>query len=223
MKQRKKRSIIVFCAHPDDEVIGPGGTLLKYANDGIDCYVVIFSGGEMSNTLYEKEKLIKIREKESEKAGKILGVKKIINLKLRDMNLMPDVKEKNIKEKIKKIITKIKPEKIFTHAMDDMLYIDHRAVHDCVIESVMELNAQESKTTYNLYTFNIWTLNVRKRNSPRLIIDIKNEFPNKIKALKEFKSQKLALLQLTPLVYLRALVSGWKHNCKYAEEFHKII
>ena len=53
---KHKKSIIVFCAHPDDEVIGPGGALLKFAKEGIDTYVVIFSGGEKSHSYYDKKK-----------------------------------------------------------------------------------------------------------------------------------------------------------------------
>lgn len=218
---KKKRAVMVFCAHPDDEVIGPGGTLKKYAEQGIDTYVVIFSGGEMSNKLYKKNKLIELRHKESTLAGDILGVKKIFNLGLRDMYLTADLKDLKNCEKVENLIQKIKPEKIFTHSMDDMLYIDHRAVHDCVFDVVNKLNKEGNK--YQLYTFNIWTLTVRKRDFPRLIINIDNEFKHKIKALKAFNSQKLALLQLTPMVYLKAIIAGWKHDCKYAEEFYKII
>jgi LmbE family N-acetylglucosaminyl deacetylase len=217
----KRRSIIVFCAHPDDEVIGPGGTLLKYNKENIDTYVVIFSGGEMSNSLYERKKLINLRSKESKKAGKILKIKKIINLNLKDMNLISELKKTENCDKVKSIINKIKPEKIFTHSVDDMLYIDHKAVHNCIFKIVSELNKKGNK--YSLYTFNVWTLNIRKRNSPKLIINIDNEFKEKIRALKEFKSQKLALLQLKPAVYLRALITGWKNNCRYAEEFYKVI
>ena len=171
-----------------------------------------------------KKKLLKLRHRESEKAGKILGVKKITNLGLRDMGLTTDAKDPKIRAKLKKMISRLKPEKIFTHAIDDMLYIDHRAVHDCVTTIVKEINAEnEVKKKLSVYTFNIWTLNVRKRNSPRLVIDISKEMSEKMKALREFKSQKLALIQLTPVVFIRAILSGFKHDCKYAEEFYKII
>ena len=220
----KKRKIAVFCAHPDDEVIGPGGTLLKYAKAGIECHVIIFSGGEMSHSLYNKKKLVKLRERESVRAGEILEISKIVNLGLRDMHLKQDVLNPEVQEKVKNIIKRINPEKVFTHAIDDMLFIDHRAVHDCVVKAVKDINKKrEQRQRINLYTFNIWTFNVRKRNSPRLVINIDNEFKEKVRALKEFKSQKMALLQLTPVVYIKALLSGWKHDCKFAEEFHKVI
>lgn len=215
-----KRRILIFCAHPDDEVIGPGGTILNYAKQGIETYVVIFSGGEKSNIWYDEKKLVTIREQESNNAGEILQAKKIINLKLADGKLYKEIESPKFQEKIKKLILKYNPEKIFTHAIDDMLYPDHRAVHDSVVRAVKELR---DKKKYSVYTFNIWTINFRKRNAPRLVVDITNEFENKRKALKCFKTQYLALFQLTPFIYIRAIFAGWKNGTKYAEEFHKII
>lgn len=221
------KSVIVFCAHPDDEVIGPGGTLLKYAKQGIKTIVVIISGGEKSNALYKKNKLVKLREKESKNAAKILKVNKLINLNLRDMQLIKDLESKKTKTEITKIIKKYQPEKIFTHAIDDMLYQDHKAVHDTIFDIVTNLNKNHKKNKkehkYSLYTFNVWTLNVRKRDSPKLIVDISEEFKFKLKALKKFKSQKLALIQLYPFIYIRAILAGWKHDTKYVEEFYKVL
>lgn len=221
------KSVIVFCAHPDDEVIGPGGTLLKYAKQGIKTIVVVLSGGEKSNALYKKNRLIKLREKESENAAKVLQVHKLINLNLRDMQLVKDLEKEKTKKEITKLIKRYKPGKIFTHAIDDMLYQDHKAVHDCIYNIVKDLN-QNHKTNkkepkYSLYTFNVWTLNVRRRDAPRLIVDISDEFKFKLKALKKFKSQKLALLQLYPFIYVRAILAGWKHDTKYVEEFYKVL
>lgn len=215
-----KRNILIFCAHPDDEVIGPGGTILHYAKKGINSHVVIFSGGEKSNVWYDEKKLITKREQESNNAGKILQAKKIINLKLTDGKLTKDVENPEVQKKIRDLILKVNPEKIFTHAIDDMLYPDHRAVHDCVMNAVHEL---KDKKKYSVYTFNIWTINFRKRNAPRLVVDISDEFEQKTEALNCFKTQYLALFQLRPVVYIKALLAGWKNGTKYAEEFHKII
>ncbi|MFA4887817.1 MAG: PIG-L family deacetylase, partial [Candidatus Nanoarchaeia archaeon] len=40
-----KETILVFAAHPDDEIIGVGGTIAKYAQEGKDVIVTIFSDG----------------------------------------------------------------------------------------------------------------------------------------------------------------------------------
>ena len=224
---KKKGCVLVFCAHPDDEVIGVGGTLKKFADEGVRTVVVIFTGGEKSNALYKKERLIEIRHKETMAAAKVLKISEVINLGLNDMHLSKDVELESNLKRIKDIILKEKPSKIFTHAIDDVLYQDHKAVHDSVFKIVKNLNKEhkvnKSEQKFSLYTFNVWTLNFRKRDTPKLVIDISNEFEFKLDALKKFKSQKLALIQLYPFIYGRAIFAGWKHDAKYVEEFYKVL
>lgn len=221
MAKKQKRAVIVFCAHPDDEVIGPGGTLLKYAKEGIETHVVIFSGGEKSHAHYDTKKLVDLRKKESDAAGKVLKVSKLHYFMLNDMKLTTQAKDPKIRKKVKDLILKVKPEKIFTHAIDDMLYIDHRGVHDCVMDTVYDIK-RETGIRYNVYTFNIWAINIRKRDTPKLLVDITDEFGGKLQALQKFKSQKLALLQLTPVVWTKAFLAGMRNDCRFAEEFYKV-
>jgi LmbE family N-acetylglucosaminyl deacetylase len=46
----KSRVMSVLCvvAHPDDEVLGVGGTLARHASDGDDVHVCVFSDGVTS-------------------------------------------------------------------------------------------------------------------------------------------------------------------------------
>ena len=53
--------IMVFAAHPDDEVIGAGGTIAKYAREGRQVVSVIFSYGEGSDPASEPENIIQKR------------------------------------------------------------------------------------------------------------------------------------------------------------------
>lgn len=46
---------MVFCAHPDDEVLGAGGTIAKYAREGKKVIAVIFSYGESSHPWMKKK------------------------------------------------------------------------------------------------------------------------------------------------------------------------
>ena len=38
--------VLVFCAHPDDEIIGVGGTMAKLSAQGTEVTIVGFSRGE---------------------------------------------------------------------------------------------------------------------------------------------------------------------------------
>ncbi len=209
-----RSNILVFVAHPDDLEIGMGGTSLKYSQQGKKIIQVIFSYGELS--ILKKNIIVIIRKKEAKKAGKLIGCKKIIFFGLSDGKISSEIKEKNVKEKVKKLIKQYKPIKIFTHSIDDLP--DHKAVNRVVIETLDEL-----KSKAEVYAFDIWNpTSLTKANYPKLFVDVTNTFDTKIKALKLFKSQKHVMLQLMPAVFLRAKLAGQYDNCKYAEKFYKI-
>ena len=50
--------ILILAPHPDDEILGVGGTIAKYSKEGKNNYVVIFSYGEVSHL---KEEIIKLK------------------------------------------------------------------------------------------------------------------------------------------------------------------
>ena len=66
-----KDTIMVMCAHSDDQIIGPGGTLTKYAKQGKIIITVIFSYGELSMPHIKKEIAIKTRVDEAKAAETI--------------------------------------------------------------------------------------------------------------------------------------------------------
>ena len=95
--------ILVIVAHPDDEVLGCGGSIASYADQGHSVASIIFTYGENSNLNESPKKLAKKRSKESIRAGKILGVKKMYFLGLPDNTLSEEIKDKDIIKKLMKI------------------------------------------------------------------------------------------------------------------------
>lgn len=213
-----KETVMVFCAHPDDEIIGVGGTIAKYSKEGKEIIAVIFSYGEGSHPWMKKKFTVTMRVKESKRAGICVGCKKTIFLGLGDNRLKKETKKPETEKMVENLIKKYKPAKIFTHSFDDILYPDHKAVYNLVAKIIDKIDYKGQA-----FTFNIWNItNLRKRNLPKMIIDISGTFKQKLKALKLFKSQKAALIQLMPLVYLRAFKHGFEGKFKWGEKFYKI-
>ena len=209
--------ILVFCAHPDDQVFGPGGTLIKYAKEGKDITIVLFSKGEGSHPWLKEEVITERRKSENVKVDKILGTNTTISFGLKDGNISKDAEENNTLEKVKDIIKEFKPTKIFTHTLVDPLP-DHKAVNKIVRKAFDELEPNS-----DLYTFDVWNiLNNKGTKHPKLVVDISKTFKKKVHALKTFKSQKAALFSLLWSVYFRAIYNGLKNHYKYAEVFYKI-
>lgn len=217
----QKDAILVLCAHNDDQIIGVGGTMAKYAKEGKKVITVIFSFGELSHPHLKPEVIIRTRIKESMESEKILGGSGIQYLGLTEQQFGSIMKDSAMKDKvmgmIKKIIEREKPSKIFTHSAEDP-HLLHRNVHKISMEAI-----SEAGTNADVYSFDIWNpIKLKGRNSPKLVVDITGMFSRKTKALKAHKSQKIAVMSLFWNVYLKAVINGWNNSCRYAEVFHKL-
>jgi N-acetylglucosamine malate deacetylase 1 len=216
-KSKKKDSVLLFCAHNDDHIIGAGGTIAKYAKEGIDVVTVVFSYGESTHPWLKDSEIIKTRVAESMKADNIIGGDKLYYFGLKEGKFLEEIKKKKIETKIKRFINIVRPIKIFTHSLDDF-HPDHKAVYDTIIRIMDEIDYK-----CDMYSFDIWNpLNVRHRNKPKLVVDISKTFKQKIKAIKEHESQWMALATMIPAVYIRGLLNGLDKGVKYAEVFIKL-
>ena len=215
---KKPESILFLCAHNDDQIVGAGGTIAKYAKEGKNIVTVVFSFGEIT-VLHLQEKIgRKTRVIESKRAGKLLGENELYYLGLKESNFKAEIEEKDIQTKVKNIIKRVKPDKIFTHAVDDP-HPDHKVVHKFTMDLIDKINYKGE-----VYSFNVWNLflNFRKRELPRLIVDITDTFKVKTEAFRKHKSQWIARLSLTWNIYFQAIWYGFENHVKYAEIFYKI-
>jgi len=126
---------LIIAAHPDDEVLGCGGSIAKWSKEGHELHVLIIAEGATSRddkrdrTAREKE--LSYLARSSKKVGEILGLKSAGLLNYPD-NRMDSVDLLDVIKTIEKYLEKIKPEVVLTHHFGD-LNIDHRLVHEAVI------------------------------------------------------------------------------------------
>lgn len=132
------KNVLVIAAHPDDEVLGCGGTMAKHVMVGDQVFSVILAEG-----LTSREK-VRNREQHSEdfsilhssarKANEILGVKELKLLDFPD-NRMDSIDRLDIVKVIEDIVNEVKPNIIYTHHIGDV-NIDHRRIHEAVLTAV---------------------------------------------------------------------------------------
>jgi LmbE family N-acetylglucosaminyl deacetylase len=164
-------NILVVAAHPDDEVLGCGGTIARLSHENIISTLILGEGITSRDIpkLEKKQELSALRES-CKKANTLLGVKKIYFEKLPD-NKFDSIPLLNIIKPLEDQIKKIQPDIIFTHHSGD-LNIDHRLTQQAVLTatrpfgdnpvkkilsfevlSSTEWNIQDAKT---IFTPNIW-------------------------------------------------------------------
>jgi LmbE family N-acetylglucosaminyl deacetylase len=226
MPTKSKGNILVICAHSDDQVIGCGGAMAKYAAEGYGIYTIVLSFGENVKPHMRREVITKMRVKESQRADRMLGGRGVTFLGVKELHFEEDFNKRNIHENLKSLILRHDPVKIFTHSTDDA-HPDHRATLRIVLKAYKELNLSSE-----LYTFEVWHLfNIKKRSKPRLVIDTSQYFKTKIEALRAFKSQinlsnfynYLVLNNFFFfIVYIKDFLNGIKYNSRFAEVFYKM-
>jgi LmbE family N-acetylglucosaminyl deacetylase len=208
--------ILVIVAHPDDEVLGCGGAIASYSNQGHDVTSVIFTYGENANLNESPKKLAKTRSKESIRAGKILGVKKMYFLGLPDNTLSDEIKDEDLSIKIIKIIKERKPNIILTHSLDD-----YHPAHRNVAKLIKKIVA-DNKLNSRIYTFAVGIpIRTVQKNKPKLIIDTTQYQSQKKMALKQFKSQHWNFNYFGNLSKIKDYIQGVFHNKKTVEVFYK--
>lgn len=122
-----KRIVGIF-AHPDDEAMGPGGTLAQLAKNH-EVYLICVTSGEASGKTPEEKLVIgEIRRKELEKSAEILGIKEVFFLGYEDGELRNNIYHQ-LAGDIAKKIEDLRPDTLLTFEMRGVSgHIDHITV-----------------------------------------------------------------------------------------------
>ena len=132
MKKNKNKKLLIFSAHPDDH-LSCAGTALFLKDKGFEISEVVFTGGEKSVDLTDSKKsLAKTRQKELEKASRILGTKNLYTLGLPDSNV---TRTPELLDKVIEIIRAETPSIVICQNPKDY-HFDHRQVGKIVTEAV---------------------------------------------------------------------------------------
>jgi GT2 family glycosyltransferase/LmbE family N-acetylglucosaminyl deacetylase len=168
-------SIIVFAPHPDDEVFGCGGAILRHVAAGVSVHVVIVSDGAFGAKGDEKSKLIIEREAESLKASKILAYGEPEFWRLADRSIAYG---EALIQRIMETIQLSTADLIYAPSLLEM-HPDHRALAMCVIEAVRRA---PNKPQLALYEVGVPL-------QPNLLLDISDLAERKKLAMECFVSQ----------------------------------
>ena len=220
------RSILIVAAHPDDEVLGCGGTVARLVREGNRAYTLIlgqgiasrYGSGDKDKTEQEIKKL----NKDMFKANRILKIKNVFSYSFPD-NGFDTVPLLDIVKVIEKVKRKIKPEIVFTHFRND-LNVDHRIVYEAVTTATRPMNSETVKEIYSFEVPSSTEWNYPITFSPNVFFDVSDTIGIKLKALAEYKSEIRRPPHMRSLegVRLNAELWGMKVSLKYAEAFENV-
>lgn len=185
-------SILVIAAHPDDEVLGCGGTIVKHSNMGDNIHVAFLADGVFSRLGEKKlqENELVRRRKSAKKACKILGVNSVSFEDFPD-NRMDTVPLLQITQSIEKLIDIHKPSIIYTHHSGDV-NIDHKTISNAVITACRPQGKYSVKTILSFEVPSSTEWQVHGGGTifhPNFFEDISETLEKKIKALEVYDEE----------------------------------
>ena len=141
-------NILVLAAHPDDEVLGCGGSIARWVREGHRVSVLFFTDGVGSRG--KSLAAAKIRRKATEKAARILGYT-IAGIASFPDNQLDSVPLLKIAQTIERAKQMVRPDRVFTHFWGD-LNIDHRRVCEAALTA---FRPQPGETCQAIYAFEV--------------------------------------------------------------------
>lgn len=182
--------VLVVAAHPDDEILGIGGTVLKHSSKGDRVYVVILGEGKTSRKPKRNidENELNELKKEAANANKILGVKEVFFADFPD-NRFDSVDLLDIVKKVEEYVKNISPDLIYTHHAND-LNVDHRLTFQAVMTAARPIAGSMVKkiVTYETLSSSEW-VEQEKVFIPNIYSNIQKEIEQKVQAMACYKSE----------------------------------
>ena len=197
-------NILVIAPHPDDEVLGMGGTIKKLSKKNKIILCVVSEG---ATAQYKDKKMIKVRRDSCKKTAKILGISQTVFLDYPDMRL--NLSHLDINKKLEEIIEKYKPEIVYTAPKND-LNLDHQVVFNSTLVACRPKSGVKQILCYEIQG------NTKVPFVPNVFENIEKEFSYKIKGFKMYKSEieefpnPRSIIAIENLAIMRGIESGFK-------------
>ncbi|MAV65266.1 MAG: GlcNAc-PI de-N-acetylase [Candidatus Marinimicrobia bacterium] len=185
---------LIIAAHPDDEILGCGGSIAKWTHEGNDVHILIMAEGATSRD-FQRDRNVKQTEisdlKSSAKAAsKILGVKSIDFADYPD-NRMDSIDLLDVVKSVENKIDLIEPDVVITHHIGD-LNIDHQIIHRAVTTACRPQPNQFVKflLSFEVASSTEWQSPSANLNfNPNWFEDISSTLNLKLNALEVYSSE----------------------------------
>lgn len=207
-------NVLVVAAHPDDEVLGCGGTIAKHSQRGDKIHILILAEGVTSRdsgrTPEKRQSELSALAQSAHQAGKILGATSLSLLDFPD-NRLDSCDLLDLIKVVEQAIDQHHPEIIYTHHAGD-LNIDHRCVHQAVITAARPQPSSSVKTVvfFEVASSTEWqTFNSAPCFCPNWFVNVSETLSLKLKALEAYQAEMRAWPHARSIIALEHL-ARWR-------------
>jgi LmbE family N-acetylglucosaminyl deacetylase len=211
--------VLVFAAHPDDDVLGMGGTIALHAKQGDEVRIVCVTDG--SSTQYPDDAEIRARkEDEAVAAAAALGVRDYVHLDLPDMRL-DTLAHVDVNRIVEEHVAGMGADLVYTVQPD--VNRDHRVLFDSVAVATRPTPGQTVRRvlTYAPTSSTEWTPAPTNWFVPNWFVDVSGTMAQKLDAFACFETESRPFPHPRNAEGLEAHARffGATVGCRYAEPF----
>lgn len=196
-------NVLVIAPHPDDEVLGCGGTIAKHNTNGDHVYVAVVTKG--CAPLFSAESVEKVRS-ECREADAFLGVKETLFLDF-PAAMMEEVPRYKLNDAFIATIQNIKPDVVYLPHRGDM-QLDHKLTVDAAMVALRPKYSHVVQKIYGYETLSEtgWDVpNTTNEFIPTAYNDISHYLNKKLDAMRLFTTQLAVFPNARSLEAVRAL------------------
>jgi len=221
-------NVLIIAAHPDDEVLGCGGTIARLAREGANVTIAILGEG-MTSRYSDRNQApredLSLLQSDSQRAADLLGAKALRTFDLPD-NRFDTVPMLEVAKIIEGLIDETKPDRIFTQHGGD-LNVDHVVIYRATLTAArpMEASTVQAVYSYEVASSTEWAFQSFAPNfTPQLFVDISDTLELKVSAMELYQSERRAFPHPRSPEALRAAAihHGSAVGLRAAEAFHII-
>lgn len=231
LESLRNKKILLVVAHPDDEILGPGGTMFRLIKDYNALVRVIILGEGLtsrseSRDLVKWEQDLKIHRDNIQKAKECIGYELVNAYNLPD-NRFDSVALLDIIKVIEKEKQDFLPEVIFTHHGGDV-NIDHQRTFEAVVTAIRPIETEKVTTliTFETMSGTEWRASSDPKHFiPNMFVEITEEGLNaKCRAMESYEFEKRIYPhpRSEEALKIRAQMWGVTIGVKFAEAFQII-
>jgi N-acetylglucosamine malate deacetylase 1 len=199
------QNVLVIAPHPDDEVLGVGGTMARLRRLGAKVRVAIMTRGH--SPLFDPEVSV-VGRREAREAHSLLGVAETRFLDFPAAEL-DGVAHQALNREIEKLVTECRPDAVFVPFVGD-IHQDHKEIFDSTLVAV-----RPNRAGYPAIVMAYETLSETNWNAPYLtpafnpnvFVDVADTLEVKLEAMRAFASQSKAFPHERSEETIRALAT----------------
>jgi len=218
-----KKTVLVVVAHPDDEVLGCGGTIAKHVAKGDQVHIVFMADGVGSRGSDGSEEYQR-RNLARDEALAILGVSRHHTLDFPD-NRMDSLPLLDVVQALELIIEQVQPTRVYTHHHGD-LNVDHRVTHQTVMTACRPVpgNSVREILTFEVMSSTEWATPGFATFVPNAFVDISDYVQKKLEALAAYEMEIRPTPHSRSIAHLEALAKHRGHcvGVEAAEAFEVV-